>query len=56
MNRTRLWAALAAYAMLAVAGLSVDHREMRLMLWIALAGLAVKSWVGFMKEQQHRPD
>lgn len=53
MSKNRLWAALAAYAMLAVAGLSVDHREMRLMLWVALGGLAVKSYVGFLREQQH---
>lgn len=52
MSKNRLWSAMAAYAALAAAGLSIDHREMRLMLWVVLAGLAVKTYVGFLQEQR----
>jgi hypothetical protein len=45
---------MAAYALLGAAGLTVDHREMRLMLWVALVGLAVKSYVGYLREEQRR--
>ncbi|MCC7234531.1 MAG: hypothetical protein IT163_04465 [Bryobacterales bacterium] len=50
MTRFRLTAALACYAALAIGAACLLRNEARLVIWVFLAGLAVKSWVAYKKE------
>ncbi|MCC6292859.1 MAG: hypothetical protein IT164_09445 [Bryobacterales bacterium] len=50
MTRNRLTVALACYATLALAAAFLLRNEARLVVWVFLAGLAVKSWVAYKKE------
>lgn len=51
MSSRKLRIALLCYAVLAVAGFGISHRDMRLVLWIFLAGLGVKSWIAWKKSE-----
>ncbi len=50
MTRSRLRIALASFAALAAAAAFLLTGEVRLVVWIFLAGLGVKSWIAYKKE------
>lgn len=50
MTRSRLHMALVAYGALALGATIALRGEARLVVWIFLAGLAVKSWIAYKKE------
>ena len=50
MTRSRLHLALASLAALALLASLLLTGEARLIVWIFLAGLAVKSWIAYKKE------
>jgi hypothetical protein len=50
MTRSRLQTALGSFAALALAAAVVLTGEARLIVWIFLAGLGVKSWIAYKKE------
>ncbi|MEP7364091.1 MAG: hypothetical protein ABI972_12615 [Acidobacteriota bacterium] len=50
MTRPRLQIALASFAALAVGAAFLLTGEIRLVVWIFLAGLGVKSWIAYKKE------
>jgi hypothetical protein len=52
MTRKRLWGALACLGALAgLAAITLDQ-ELRIVVWIFLGGLAVKSWIAAARERQ----
>lgn len=52
MNRTKFYLALAAYAVLAtLAGFTLDG-PFRLATWIFLGGLAVKTWLVTLRQDE----
>ena len=50
MTRSRLRIALASFALLALGATFLLKGEVRLIMWIFLAGLAAKSWIAYKKE------
>ena len=52
MSGRRLALALGCYALLSTAAwLIISDRDLRLALWVFLAGLAVKSWLAWKQNQ-----
>ena len=52
MSGDRLGLALGCYVLLAgAAWLTISDRDLRLVLWVFLGGLAVKSWVAWRQNQ-----
>jgi hypothetical protein len=51
MTKKRLLGALASFALLAVIALIVLQGPFRTIVLILIAALAVKSWIGYKKEQ-----
>ena len=51
MTSRKLRIALAIYAVLALLALWELHGAVRLVVWIFLGGLALKSWIAWKKEQ-----
>lgn len=51
MTKNRLWMALAAYAVLAMAALPLQEPKVRLVIWVLMAGLSVKSLVAYLKHR-----
>ena len=49
MTRPRFHIALASFAVLAVAAAFLLTGEFRIVVWIFLAGLGVKSWIAYKK-------
>ena len=45
MSKKRLWIALAAYEVLGLAAFTLREIKLRQVVWIFLAGFAVKSWI-----------
>jgi hypothetical protein len=52
MTRKRLYGAFACYAVLALAAALALDGPLRLVTWIFLGGLAVKSWVIYLRDRQ----
>ncbi len=52
MTRRRLYSALACYAALAAMAALVLEGPFRLVTWIFLGGLAVKSWIVYERDRQ----
>jgi len=50
MTRSRLRLALLLFAALALAASVLLRGDVRLVVWIFLAGLALKSWIAYMRE------
>jgi hypothetical protein len=48
-SRSRLWAALAAYAAIAVLAAFTLQGKFRIAVWIFMAGLAVKTWLASLQ-------
>jgi len=51
LTTRRLFTALGCYAALALAAGAALNGDVRLVVWILLGGLAVKSWIGWKKER-----
>jgi len=51
MTATRLGMALAAYALLSLAALPLRQPEVRLAVWVLMAGLAAKTVVAYLKHR-----
>ncbi len=51
ITRRRLYAALAAYGVLALLAAATLDRPFRLITWVFLGGLAVKSWLVYLRER-----
>ncbi len=51
MTKKRLYIALAVYAVLAAIGAVATSGEVRIVLWIFLAGLAIKSYIALVREK-----
>ena len=51
MTSRKLGVALLCYAALGLAGFGIAQRQVRLVLWVFLAGLAVKSWIAWKQER-----
>jgi membrane protein implicated in regulation of membrane protease activity len=51
MTKNRLWMALAAYAVLALAAVPLHEPKVRLVIWVLMAGLSVKSVVAYLKHR-----
>ncbi len=45
MSKKKLWIGLSCYAILAMAAFTLREQKMRQVVWIVLAGLAVKSGI-----------
>jgi hypothetical protein len=52
ITRGRLYAALIAYAVLALVAAATLDGPLRLVTWIFLGGLAVKSWLAYVRERR----
>lgn len=51
MTGSRLGMAIAAYALLSLAALPLRQTEVRLAVWVLMAGLAVKCVVAYLKHR-----
>lgn len=52
LTRRRLWLAFAVYALIAVlAGLTLEGK-FRIVVWIFMGGLAVKTWLAWVHHQR----
>ncbi|HZU28523.1 MAG TPA: hypothetical protein VFA04_23565 [Bryobacteraceae bacterium] len=50
-SRGRLWTALGFYALIAVLAAFTLEGKFRLVVWIFMAGLAVKTWLASMQSR-----
>jgi hypothetical protein len=52
MLKGRLWVALSAYGVLAALAAATLDKTPRIVVWLFLAALAVKTWIASRREQQ----
>jgi hypothetical protein len=50
MTKRRLWLAMGAYGVLAALAATTLDRTPRIVVWIFLAALAVKTWIAYRRE------
>jgi diacylglycerol kinase len=53
MTASRLWIAIASYAALGLMAAFTLERTPRILVWLILGALAVKTWIVWIK---HRPE
>ena len=52
MTKQKLWMAMGAYWVLAAMAATTLERTPRIVVWIFLAALAVKTWIAYRRELQ----